>query len=691
MKSLKLIFSFLLISCGGGGGDGEGVLDGGGSISLGTTCTDKNCIIAVDPFIEGVTFFIDNSDKNGRYDDGELISAPSNINGVVRFADDVVLEKGQTLIQFNKGSSGGHQYEGKLKLVYDNPNKNFATPISTLKANRFSDDQIRELIPSDMEPTDLFENPLALGNLNNLTDEKLKLLQVSMALNSALAKKGFDSGPNDITKDDIETHISIMKEVIKADDIKGSDDGESEIDEEVTAGITGDEEQIENLKKALRVALAMGKYTEKFGIEDLSNATAVEQAKTALKNDVENDAKIIELIKKEDGKFDSREVELVRLTPFVKYTFIGMNFRFHPDRSKPSHSEANYWGPQAQLNINFRKMTFPEKGIMAIFEDEDEDDPTCTMSAKRDPTTGIISIADRCPLKIGQKIKIDEVPLSYNCQYKAVAFNDDRMFGHYKVSKIDNQVRIFSEQTNHVKYYGADLENGKWVIKDRSNNCFKNSSDCNCDGVSCSNAALGLVPCDGDGDGENKLSFLPEKTQESEIILLSKDGESEPPIPSSLSLTLKNGDTIKISNISTENKYLGLHDSGSYNNQFVVTLNEDGSNRKNHHQNSFWLGFNVGDEFAFPLKVKSIETLSAQILEYKEGAQTQEVKNLEFDNSASSFYKNGFMYLAFGKGDAQGKYSYLVLDVVSKKGYAIEFDDGTGSSPSQGVHEFFVK
>ncbi len=367
MKHVYLsAFLLLLGACSGGGG-------GSSSSSTPTPTNTNSSVILVDPYIEGGTIFWD-EDEDGLYDEGEAISEPSNENGVAQFS--IKLPKGAKLIQQGKGVSGGKPFGGKLKTSYDEDN-NFATPITTLLENGFSEDEILDLINEASSAfgvtfdsiEDLLKNPMASVDSGTSDEDDLALLKASMAITSILnaSNEGFELTPDDIDdldnfKSDFFEKALIFNEVINIEDI-------------------GDPE------KMVKIAVAIQEFVISYGVDDFKDGigidpVAIQEAMGFLRDEFElnEDEDIKELKLAHNGLSFSASVEKETLIPDGNHHFI----TFYIQNYDRDYSEdSNYWGGNLQIQMEFGVQSY-DSGVMV------EDDGSSKFEL--DETTGLMSI-----------------------------------------------------------------------------------------------------------------------------------------------------------------------------------------------------------------------------------------------------------------------------------------------------------
>ncbi len=113
-----------LSACGGGGSHSGGATGSPSTVTAG---------VVADPYIVGATFFEDTND-NGRRDDGEQLSTPSDENGLFSFSAPVAV--GSTLIMSNPGSHQGLPFTLLLRRVVssDDADRVVVSPLTTLLA-----------------------------------------------------------------------------------------------------------------------------------------------------------------------------------------------------------------------------------------------------------------------------------------------------------------------------------------------------------------------------------------------------------------------------------------------------------------------------------------------------------------------------------------------------------------------------
>ncbi len=119
-------FALLIVGCGGGGG-------GGGSASSSSSLVTVLSGIAVDPYIQGATFYHDSND-NGVYDSSETLSSASDSNGKFTFSSAIPVN---SIVRMkDKGTHNGVAFTGDISAKLTS--SGVVSPLTTLSQKGFS-------------------------------------------------------------------------------------------------------------------------------------------------------------------------------------------------------------------------------------------------------------------------------------------------------------------------------------------------------------------------------------------------------------------------------------------------------------------------------------------------------------------------------------------------------------------------
>ncbi|ADH86470.1 hypothetical protein [Desulfurivibrio alkaliphilus] len=129
--------------------------------------------VVVDPYIVGATFFED-VNGNGRWDEGEQISTPSDEQG--RFAFATPVPAGNAIIMLERGTHQGLPFAGQLMhlVAEEDSDTVVVTPLTTLSARAFADGDISSLLTAvnGYRDYDLAVDPMAgLVGLNGSVNQ----------------------------------------------------------------------------------------------------------------------------------------------------------------------------------------------------------------------------------------------------------------------------------------------------------------------------------------------------------------------------------------------------------------------------------------------------------------------------------------------------------------------------------------
>jgi hypothetical protein len=129
--------------------------------------------IAVDPYLVGATFFED-VNGNGRWDDGEQISTPSDEQGRFNFATPV--PAGRVIIMHERGYHQGMPFTGRLlaRVEEGDPERLVISPLTTLAALGLPTEELSSLLSllNNYSDYDVSADPMAgLERISKATDD----------------------------------------------------------------------------------------------------------------------------------------------------------------------------------------------------------------------------------------------------------------------------------------------------------------------------------------------------------------------------------------------------------------------------------------------------------------------------------------------------------------------------------------
>lgn len=149
ISSLVLVFPLFLslVACSGSGSSAAG------TEARTSSATDDGAAggitggVAVDPYIVGATFFED-VNGNGRWDQGEQISSPSDEQG--RFTFDTPVPAGHAIIMLERGTHQGLPFTGQMRrlITAEDSGTVVVTPMTTLLTQAFTEGNISSLLSS---------------------------------------------------------------------------------------------------------------------------------------------------------------------------------------------------------------------------------------------------------------------------------------------------------------------------------------------------------------------------------------------------------------------------------------------------------------------------------------------------------------------------------------------------------------
>ncbi|GEM_PF-4529145 len=621
-------FLVALTSCGGdsSGGSSSGGISG-------------STIKLVDPYIVGGTMFWDKN-SNGKLDSGEPVSEASDANGVAQFS--VTLSDNAKLIQLAKGISGGKSFKGKLKVKF-NKDKNFATPITTMRENGYDDDDILALVNdasglSFSSVDDLINNPMEAVDNGASSDNDLDLLKATMAVTNLLnsSDKGFDATPTDldITNDGVKTKFKDSADVYERVVTKAKLDVGSD--------------------KAIKTAVAVQTFIDNAGVTAFGGSgsisavgvdAAVSQLETAY-NSASEDVQELEL--KYDGSNFVSEAREKNNIPNGTYDYIKLNIK---EFSRSAAEAAEFWGQNIIVSVDFGEQGFLDNNLV-LEDDEDE------FSSSFDPATGLLNV--KLEESITDGSTIDWADVTYNDSSLGFAVSEAKGAGVYKLDvPVDGVFRAYGTMNLSLDWIGAMPKgDGNYVVdKSVNNHCIENSDTI----VRCSthtgNASTG------------KFSFVDEEVRQDEYYNFM-DSSLDEAAPSAVTFTIEDVEgvfTLDITATSDKALVVGRNASNSYD---VLELSDDSTKELDR---SFAISFSSRYDGDFPTSypIKLVDSVGIQ-------KGTTDL-SISVNPNSFSFYKGGFMYLPLDESagtftnDSAGddEFSYLLLDTKSKKGYAV--------------------
>ncbi len=245
-----LLLAFFLASCGGDDGDSS-------------SSSNFFSFIGADPYVVDGVFFYDQN-NNGIYDEGELVSNPTDSNGNGSFSS--IIPAGGKIIQLVGGVMDGFNYNGRLKGISNGIGGIVISPLTTLSANGFTNDEIVAMLNGvgiTITSGQINQNPMSDPNLLRAA------LTVSQGLSESL--KRYDLEPSDITVQGPKAYMNdnyTQQLFAEASQVFGQVINENEFNSNLT-----------NLSK---VSSSFFNYMKLFGASDFASSTEIDNAKSAL-------------------------------------------------------------------------------------------------------------------------------------------------------------------------------------------------------------------------------------------------------------------------------------------------------------------------------------------------------------------------------------------------------------------------
>ncbi|CBW25319.1 putative membrane protein [Halobacteriovorax marinus SJ] len=630
-------FMLALASCGGS--------SSGGSSAGGTS---GSTIKLVDPYIVGGTMFWDKN-NNGKLDSGEPVSGASNASGVAQFS--VTVSEDAKLIQLAKGVSGGKPFKGKLKVKFKK-DKNFATPITTMRENGYDDDDILALVNdasglSFSSVDDLINNPMEAVDNGASSDDDLDLLKATMAVTNLLnsSEKGFDATPTDldITNAGIKTKFKDSADVYERVVTKAKLDAGSD--------------------KAIKTAVAVQTYIDNAGVTAFGGSgsistgdvdAAITQLETAYDGASED---VQELELKYDGSNFVSEAREKNNIPNGTYDYIKLNLKKF---SRTADEAGDFWGPNMTVSVDFGQQAFRDNNLVL---DDDEDEFSSTF----DSSTGLLTV--KLEESITDGATIDWADITFNNSSSGFAVSEARGAGVYKLDVPVNGVfRAYGTMNLSIDWMGAMPQgDGNYVVdKSVNNHCI----DMNSTASDYTDDTVVRCSTHSGNASTGKFSFVDEEVRQDEFYNFM-DSSLDEAAPSAVTFTIEDVEGVfTLDTITTSDKALvvGRNSSNSYD---VLELADDSTKDLDM---SFSMSFSSKYDGSFPSSYPI--KLIANTLKIKKGTTDL---NVAVNSTGFPFYKGGFMYIPLD--DSTGTFTddttqddefrFLLLDTKSKKGYAI--------------------
>ncbi len=180
--SVVVVILLTLAACGGGGG---------GSTSVDNS-NQGTRLVAVDPYIVGMVFCEDKN-NNGVCDPGEQVSSASNTSGEAYFASAVT--PSSVIIVQTQGLHNGVPYTGEIKRIVDQTNNLVISPLTTLLANGWTEQNVIDVLQhggsiTGLTAADLKKDPLAGVeglDASTLTADHFKIVKSTISIHSFLS------------------------------------------------------------------------------------------------------------------------------------------------------------------------------------------------------------------------------------------------------------------------------------------------------------------------------------------------------------------------------------------------------------------------------------------------------------------------------------------------------------------------
>lgn len=439
-----LLLAFMLASCGG---------DDGGSSS--SSSSGFFSFIGADPYIVDGVFYYDQN-NNGLFDQGELVSTLTDANGNGSFSS--IIPAGGRIVQFQGGVMDGFNYNGKLKGISNGSGGIVLSPLTTLSANGFSNQQIINLLNEvgiTITEDQITQNPM--------TDPNLLRAAMSVSQGMLASLKGFDLAPSDATFSEEGGTINepyAQQLFAQASEVYG---------QVITQG-----EFNANLNNLSKMASSFSNYMFLYGASDFSSPTAVESAKSSIDsvvNESQSSFEPVSLIKTTEG-FTAKVVSN-NWFDYKAYDLIGLDFLNIYTRIV-DNTIGNYPFSPWRVEINFAPATITANGMQVQSSSTRQTSWTLDSDNNMIFFKGIVNQGNGEPPDNAQLV--DGLPIStYDRSSTAIL----RGLGVVSTGTInESNLRLVGDGDAILTYYGIDwgatpTDMNEWKVnQSRTNNCI---------------------------------------------------------------------------------------------------------------------------------------------------------------------------------------------------------------------------
>ncbi len=630
MKVKAAIFFFILLILGCSNSDN-------GS-PKGVAPANSLTVTAADRYLYNATFFHD-ANENGLWDEGELISPPTDLNGKATFP--AYFPKGEIITQLSNGTMDGIIYWTKMRAITNGTDKLVISPMTTLLANGLTEEQLVDLFQSagiTVSAEDLYKNPMENRDL--------------MVANAALAQgllatyKGFSLSPSDIESNRL---ANANAQKIFEDSAK------------IYSLVITPEKFNGNLTDLSKETSSLFDYINRFGTQDFIdgssvNTTSLSSAENAILEKLKDSTNAFEpiVLNPSDTNFSATVLRNTWFKP-GNYDLLGFNFKHDVSRIV-NGTIGNYPQGPHKIRINFIASMVNKNKLNAMcYQSKAFPDFTYSFDSQNNE----ISMEEKVMVEDGEPAK--NVDYSRGLPISANSFTSNLNF---KSFSSDENLRLIGVGNSVTTYYGVDIDN-MTINTSRTNNCLIGDSL----NISVTN----------DCSASDVSIFYNSQKNESAILtnnaLTSFSEAGATPTFSSFSFLYKNRKLVNI-NLDEPKKYK-ISDLKIVPGNLVLDLQNcatgrrclrvvgDGDTVKREQMtDSVDLQYLIGyDYFPAGYNIYALNSLKIQIAD----GDFVEVDVSKY----SGFYKGGMIFLKLPKDTLNSPMEYIILDLVSKQGAAL--------------------
>jgi hypothetical protein len=599
-------------------------------------------VTAADPYLYNATFFHD-ANKNGIWDEGEMISSPTGVDGKASFS--IIIPEGEIIAQLTNGTMDGFIYWTKMRAFSNGKDKLVISPMSTLLVNGFTEEKLIDLFQSvgiTMDASKLYENPMS--------DRDLMVANVALAQGLMGTYKGFSLSPRDLVGEGPSTKMANKyAQQIFSDSFK------------IYSQIINPIRFNSNLSNLSKETSSFFDFMNRYGTEDFINPVRLSAAQNAINQNFGDSTDPLEpiVLKSLGTNYSAVALKNIWFKP-GNYDILGFDFKSYATRVA-DNTIGNYPQSPNGLRVNFiASMVNSTKLNAMCYQNKIIPEFSYTFN----PNTKEITMVEKFPLEDGgPAIKVD---YSKGLPISTTSFTSHLNFKTFSSTDFNNEnLRLVGYGNSVATHYGVDPDN-MTVNTSRTNNCLvKTPSELSVT-TDCSDKDVSIF-YNSQKDESAMFAF-------NALTSFSDAGAS--PTFSGFSFLYKNR---KLSNLNEDKPQLyEISDIKTVPGTLLLdiqnctvgrrclrVLGEGDKIKREQMTDSVDLQYLIGyDYFPAGYNIFAVNSFKIQI--------AKGVK-VELDVSKySSFYKNGMIFLKLPPNDTMtSPLEYVILDLVSKQGAAL--------------------